>query len=389
MNRDERLVIVGGGPAGLSTVRAYREAGGRGRVRILASEPYPPYRRPPLTKEYLRGETSRDELPMQGRNWYEENNIELHLSTESTGLDTERMVVQTEDGEFPYDACVLATGSEPFRLPVPGADDPEILLMRTVEDSTRLQERLEKGNRAVVVGSGFIGCEAAASLSMRGMTVTMISQENVPQEARLGEEAGNRIFSWLQDYGVEAHFGASLESIERDNGDFVVNFEGGSVTADTVLFGTGVKARTELAEEAGLEVESGGIVTDSSMRTGAPGVFAAGDISYAYNESAGRHLHVEHWGEALNHGQVAGTIIAGGEAAWSVAPGFWSTIGEHTLKHVAWGDGWDSAELVDHGEGAFTVWYGWEGICVGVLAHGRDEDYERGRKLVESGSSLP
>jgi NAD(P)H-nitrite reductase large subunit len=326
---------------------------------------------------------------MQDHRWYQENKIELRLSTASTGLDRERMVVSTEVGEFPYDVCVLATGSEPLLLPVPGADDPEILMMRTIENSTRLQKRIRQGSRAVVVGSGFIGCEAAASLSMQGVEVAMISLENIPQETRLGNETGERILSWLEGHGVEMHFGVGLESIERENDTFKVNFEGGSAVAEAVLFGTGVEARTELAEKAGLEVEKGGIVTDSSMRTSVPGIFAVGDISYAFNESAGRHLHVEHWGEALNHGQVAGTVIAGGEANWSVAPGFWSTIGEHTLKYVAWGDGWDEANLVDHDDGAFTVWYGQEGVCVGVLTHGCDGDYERGRELVESGSPLP
>ena len=389
MNRNERLVIVGGGPAGLSTARAYRESGGRGRVEILASEPYPPYRRPPLTKEYLRGGIPHDELPMQDARWYKENAVELRLSTRATGLDPEQRLVHTENGDFAYDACVLATGSEPLRLPVPGADDPEILVMRTIEDSSRLRGRVEKESRAVVVGSGFIGCEAAASLCMRGVEVVLISLENIPQEARLGEAVGSHLLSWLQDYGVQTHFGTGLESIERENGDFVVNFASGSVEAATVLFGVGVAARTDLAEEAGLEVKRDGIVTDSSMHTSAPGVFAIGDISYAYNESAGRHLHVEHWGEALNHGQVAGTVIAGGEAAWDVAPGFWSTIGEHTLKYVAWGDGWDDANLVEHKKWSFYGWYGREGVCVGVLTHGRDEDYERGRELVESGSPLP
>lgn len=389
MNRDEHIVIVGGGPAGLSTARAYREAGGRGAVKILASEPYPPYRRPPLTKEYLRGEISREELPIQNHDWYDENEVELHLTTKATHLDRERMVIETEDGEFSYDTCVLATGSEPVRLPVPGAEDPEILVMRTAENSSRLQERLQEDSRVVIVGSGFIGCEAAASLSMRGTKVTMISLENIPQEARLGDEAGNHILSWLENHDIDTNFGVGLESIERNDDEFTVNFEGGSVKADTVLFGTGVKARTELAESAGLNVEKGGIIADSSMRTSAPGVFAVGDISYAYNESAGRHLHVEHWGEALNHGRVAGTVIAGGEATWDVAPGFWSTIGDRTLKYVAWGDGWDEAKVEEHGDGAFTVWYAQENICVGVLTHGADENYERGRELVESGSRLP
>jgi 3-phenylpropionate/trans-cinnamate dioxygenase ferredoxin reductase component len=150
-----------------------------------------------------------------------------------------------------------------------------------------------------------------------------------------------------------------------------------------VLLGTGVAPRTGLAEEAGLEV-GGGVVTNSSMRTSAPGIFAVGDIARAYNESAGRHLSVEHWGDALEHGRIAGTVISGGEAAWSMAPGFWSTIGDKTIKYWAWGDGWDEQSFESNGE-AFTVWYGKEGALVGVLSHNSDEDYERGRGLIERG----
>lgn len=386
---NERVVIVGGGPAGLSTARAYRESGGQGRVTILAAEDTPPYRRPPLTKEYLRGEIPKEELPMQPSQWFDNNNVELRLSTQVSSLHPENKIVRVGDEEIPYDVCILATGSEPIRLPVPGGDDPEIMVMRTLEDSTRLQKNIGPGRRAIVVGSGFIGCEAAASLSMRGVEVAMVSLERVPQEARLGEEVGERIFSWLREYGIETHFEASVEEVRRDEDGFTVVTGAGEVSGGSVLFGVGVKSRTTLAEEAGLEVERGGVVTDASMRTSAPGVFAVGDISFANNTTAGRHLHVEHWGEALNHGRVAGTVIAGGEATWDVAPGFWSTIGDKTLKYVAWGDGWDEVRFEDHANGAFTAYYGLEGVCVGVLTHGRDEDYENGRKMVEIEARLP
>ena len=391
MNQRERVVIVGGGPAGLATARAYRLAGGSGSVTILTTEPYPPYNRPPLTKDYLRGETPREDLWLEPPGWFEENAVDLRLATNVHSLDRDRRVVETENGEFPYDVCVLATGSEPIRLPVPGAEDEDILVMRTIENSTRLRSRVGEESRVVAVGSGFIGCEAAASLSMRGARVTMVSLEERPQMERLGEEVANRIEAWLEGYGVELRLGAGIEKIERENGGYEVGIKGGNgVSAETVLFGTGVRPRTEIAEKAGLEIVDGsGIVSDSSMRTSAPGVFAVGDISFAYNEAAGRRLHVEHWGEALNHGKVAGTVIAGGEAVWSVAPGFWSTIGEQKLKYVAWGDGFDDARFVDHDNGAFTCWYGNEGICVGVLTHDHDEDYERGRELVESGAPLP
>ena len=388
MNPNERLMIVGGGPSGLSTARAYREAGGRGRVTILAAEPYPPYQRPPLTKDYLRGEMPREELFLEVDEWYEENAVELELSTGVIALDRERRIVETERGEeASYDACVLATGSEPIGIPVPGADDPEILVMRTIENSARLQERVGRGSSAVVVGSGFIGCEAAASLSLRGAEVALISLEELPQEERLGEEVGGRIKGWLEDYHVDLHLGESLESVERRDGGYEIDLQGGAtIRTETILFGTGVRPRTQLAREAGLEVKRG-VVTDSSMRTSAPGIFAVGDIAQAYNESAGRHLSVEHWGDALEHGRIAGTVIAGGEAAWEMAPGFWSTIGDKTIKYWAWGDGWDDLLFEDRGE-SFVVRYGKDGVLVGVLTHGSDEVYEEGRELIESGAPL-
>jgi 3-phenylpropionate/trans-cinnamate dioxygenase ferredoxin reductase component len=384
VNRGEHLVIVGGGPAGLATARAYRHSRGKARVTILSSEAYAPYNRPPLTKEYLRGEASREDLPIQDDAWYGENDVDLRLRTIVASVNRDGRTVDLDDGEeLSYDVCVLATGSEPIRLPIPGADDPEILVMRTVENSTRLQDRVGEGDRAVVVGSGFIGCEAAASLALRGAEVTLISLEESPQRERLGREAGERIEGWLRDYGVDLRLGASLESIRRADDGYELSVEGDTVTTGTVLFGTGVAPRTRLAKEAGLEVD-GGVVTDSSMRTSAPGIFAVGDIAWAYNDSAGRHLSVEHWGDALEHGRIAGTVISGGEAAWGMAPGFWSTIGDKTIKYWAWGDGWDERTFESDGE-AFTVWYGKEGTLVGVLSHDSDDDYERGRGLIERG----
>jgi NADPH-dependent 2,4-dienoyl-CoA reductase/sulfur reductase-like enzyme len=393
MNQSDRIVIVGGGPGGFSTARAYRQAGGRGQVILISAESYPPYNRPPLTKEYLRDEIERDQLPIESAEWFEENNVELRLATTVKSLDRDRRVVETEDGEVPYDSLVLATGSEPIRIPIPGADDPEILVMRTIENSERLKSRVGEGSRAVVVGSGFIGCEAAASLSLRGAEVTLISLEEGPQRERLGEDVSERIEGWLEGYGVKLYLGTRVEGIERKNGGFQITVEGGeTVVAGTVLFGTGVEPRTRLAEEAGLEIEEGGIVTDSSMRTSAPGIFAVGDIVFAMNKSAGSRQKIEHWGDALEHGRIAGTVLAGGEAVWTMAPGFWSTIGDKTLKYWAWSRGWDEAkfENKDGAEGeAFTVWYGKEGVTVGVLAHNADEDYEEGRALIEQGAPLP
>jgi NADPH-dependent 2,4-dienoyl-CoA reductase/sulfur reductase-like enzyme len=264
--------------------------------------------------------------------------------------------------------------------------------MRTVEDSTRLSRLAGEGASVVIVGSGFIGCEAAASLAMRGTEVTVVSLDDLPQGGLLGEETGQRIRGWLEGYGVRLRMSAEVREISQTSEGFEIALaDGERLPADAVLLGTGASPRLELAEKAGLTVEPGGILTDASMRTEAPGVYAVGDISYAYNPAAGRRLHVEHWGEALNMGEVAGTVMAGGEAQWDTAPGFWSTIGERTIKYTAWGDGFDRAHLVEHdaADESFTVWYEREGICVGVLTHNFDEDYEKGRKLVESGSPMP
>ena len=200
-----------------------------------------------------------------------------------------------------------------------------------------------------MIGSGFIGCEAAASLAMRGLARDARLRRGHPARARLGEEAGRRITGWLEELGV------TLPA--RRRGDRRARREP-TRPPTLILMAAGVQAARGARGDAGLDVETGGSWSTSSMRTRADGVYAAGDVAFAHNAAAGRQLAVEHWGEALNMGEVAGRTIAGEDAQWDVAPGFWSTIGEHTLKYVAWGDGFDETRVVDHGGGAWTVWYG-------------------------------
>jgi 3-phenylpropionate/trans-cinnamate dioxygenase ferredoxin reductase component len=379
------LVIVGGGAAGLATARAYRDASGDGRVTMLTAEPDAPYVRPLLSKGLLRGET--DEAALEEDAWYVNHDVDLRREAEVEAIDPERRRLRLAGGEeLAFDSCVLATGSEPVRPPFPGADDPDVLTLRSLHDAWVLRSRAEEAHSAIVIGSGFIGCEAAASLSMRGLRVTLVSDEHAVHAARLGAEAGRRITDWLVELGVSLRLGAPVESA----GPNVVRTPGAPANeADLVLLAVGVRPRVQLAEAAGLATEGGRVVTDEHMRTSAPGVYAVGDIAFASNVAAGRRLRVEHWGEATNHGKAAGTHAAGGEAPWSTAPGFLSTIGTRTLKQVAWGDGYDEARMVVHPGGAFTVWYGADGTTVGVLTHESDDDYERGRELIEQGRPLP
>ncbi len=370
------LLVAGGGPAGHSAARGYREAGGEGEVVLVGAEPHRPYRRPPLTKEYLRGEAGPEALPLEDEDWYAGQGVTLRLGERVTGLDPEAGTATTESGpEIAFERCVLATGARPAG---PGG----VRVMRTREHSDALRAA---GNTVAVVGSGFIGCEAAASLALTGREVTLVSDEPMPQSRRLGGEVGVRIAAWLEDTGVRLRMASPMESLDLSG----VTLEGGErIAADTVVSALGIEPAVEPAEAAGLELDEGRIACDEAGRTSAPGVFAAGDVARLHHPLADRRLSVEHWGDALAQGGVAGRAAAGDEqVAWTEVPGFWSTIGRQTLKQAAWGDGHDTVRLEEHGD-AWTAWLLRDGRCVGVLTHQRDEDYERGRGLVADGARL-
>lgn len=377
-------MIVGGGPAAQAAAGAYREAGGGGSVTILAREPDPPYERPPLTKGFLRGESGREALPLVDAGWYAERAIELRTGAEVAELDLVAGDVWTRNGEaISFDRLLLATGADPMVPPIPGAGIAAVQTVRRIRDSERLAE-LERGDGVLVVGSGFIGCEAAASLALRGAEVTMATMEAAPQVERLGPEVAAELTGWLESLGVEILPEVELESI-RPAGDRSARArfaDGEERVADRVLLALGVERNDGLAAAAGVAVEDG-VQVGPNMESVDPRLLAAGDVAFAFNVAAGRRLRVEHWGEALNMGEVAGRTMAGEEAAWAVAPGFWSEIGNRTLKYAGWGDGWEESRFEPGEEGAFACWYGRGGELVGVAAHLDDAAYERGRELIE------
>lgn len=382
------LVVIGGGPAGHSAATAYRKAGGAGPVVIISADGAPPYERPPLSKDFLRGETEQDELPMESPEFYRDNSIELWLNDPAVALDLASGVVRTRSGATAaFTTCVLATGCEPTVLPVPGGDHPDVLALRSLAQGRLLRGRAEWASSAVVIGSGFIGCEAAASLAGRGLAVTVLSTEELPQLQRLGRDAAKRIAGWLTDAGVRLVGGAEVAAIE--DGTVVRTTDGRSFTADLVLTAAGVQPLGELAERAGLATQDGRVLVDERMTTSDPRVYSAGDVALAQNTVAGRRLAVEHWGEALRMGEIAGTNAAGGDDAWSEVPGFWSEIGEESLKYSAWGDGYDRADLVEHDDNGFTIWYFDHETVVGVLTSDADEDYERGGELIAAKATIP
>ncbi|EOD65271.1 NAD(P)/FAD-dependent oxidoreductase [Amycolatopsis vancoresmycina] len=379
----ENLVVIGSGPAGVSAVRAYREAGGAGEVRLLSADADPPYERPPLSKEFLRGEAGLSPID---EDFAKIHDVTVTLDDPVTELGEDR--VRTASGAVHgFTTCLLATGAEPVRPGIPGADHRDVRTLRSAADSRALRAAASGVRSAIVVGAGFIGCEAAVSLSRLGLQVTVVCPDDVPQEKRLGRDAGRFLLRWLKAEGVSVLRGTKLLAVEgghRIRTDLVPVLDAG-----VVVLATGVRPRTELAEAAGIALEQGRIRTDEHLRTSRPGVLAAGDVALAYNPAAGRALAVEHWGEGLAMGEVAGRTAAGQDAAWAEVPGFWSVIGDRVLKYAAWGDGFDRAHPRPRDDGGFTVWYERDGRTVGVLTHEADEDYERGQDLVRRGAPVP
>jgi 3-phenylpropionate/trans-cinnamate dioxygenase ferredoxin reductase subunit len=379
------LLIVGGGPAGLAAARGYRGAGGAGRVAIVSDEQRMPYERPPLTKELLRGESCESALPLESEAWLDEQAIDL-IGGRVVALDPDvRGVVLSGGRELAYAHCLLATGAEPTRLPVPGADHPRVRVVRTLDHLRDLVVRIGDSASVVVIGSGFIGCEIASSLRIRGHPVALVSDEPAPNVGRLGEQAGAVLREWLADDGVELHLGTAVERITPHDGAASVVAGGQPIAGQVVVMAAGVSPRAELAVQAGLNLDDGAIPVDAAMRTEREGLLAAGDVCKAHNLSAGRSLRVEHWGDALGQGEIAGRTAAGAQAGWDEVPGFWSTIGQRTLKYAAWGDGYDASRFEPHADGGFTAWYGQRGRLVGVLTYEADRDYERGGSEIAQG----
>ncbi|MFP5071938.1 NAD(P)/FAD-dependent oxidoreductase [Pseudonocardia nantongensis] len=373
------LLVVGGGPAAHSAAIAYREQGGEGSVLVVSDDDTPPYFRPALTKDHLRGESSEAELLLAPDR---PDGVEIRTGRTVGTLSPAEYRARLDDGTtIDYRQCVLATGATPTQLPVPGAENG--LYLRYLADARTLHERIGPARSVVVVGSGFIGCEAAVSMVRRGLEVTVCSNERNPQATRLGDAVGDRLAEWLRAEGVRFRSGAEVTGIESTTDRQVVHVrDGDPAGADVVLVAAGITPRAGLAAEAGVPVEQDRVVVDEHMRSTVDGVLAAGDVALARNAAAGRHLAVEHWGEAEAMGRIAGTTAAGGDAVWDSPPGFWTEIGDRVLKYAAWGDGFDEVALATHGDGGFTAWYQRAGLLVGVATHLADDDFERGADLV-------
>jgi 3-phenylpropionate/trans-cinnamate dioxygenase ferredoxin reductase subunit len=320
------FVIVGASLAGAKAAETLRREGFDGRIVLIGAETARPYERPPLSKGYLNGTESREKAFVHEEGWYGSNDVELILGMEATDLDTGTHTL-TLGGFEPlhYDKLLIATGSRPRQLDVPGADLSGVRYLRTIFDSDALVEHLQPGVRVVIVGAGWIGLETAAAAVNRGASALVVEMDSLPLRRVLGDEVAGIFANLHRAHGVDFRFESGVSELIGEVGSLsgVRLSDGTEVPADLAILGVGIVPNVELAARAGLEVDNG-IVTDAALRTSAPDVYACGDVASSFNPLLGKRIRVEHWANALNGGPAAAKSMLGQEVAYDRVPYFFS-----------------------------------------------------------------
>ena len=343
------FVIVGASLAGAKAAEELRTQGFDGRVVLLGAESERPYERPPLTKDYLRGESGREKVYVHAAGFYAENDIELETATAVTAIDPVGARVTLEDGRaLEFDRLLLATGAQPRRISSDGATLDGVYYLRTLADCDVLRERLDRGGRVVVVGVGWIGSEFAASARQRGLDVTVVDPLSLPNERIFGSEIGAFYRNVHVKHGVEMVLGEGVEALVGETTVKAVRTSGGrEIACDFVVVGIGVVPRVELAEAAGLTVDNGILVSDA-LETSAPNVFAAGDVARAEHPFYGERIRLEHWANALNQGPAAARSMLGQTTSYDRIPYFYSDQYDVGMEYSGYAPKWD--EVVFRGE---------------------------------------
>jgi 3-phenylpropionate/trans-cinnamate dioxygenase ferredoxin reductase component len=382
-------LLIGGGLAAANCARWLREEGGEGSILLVGRESDPPYNRPPLTKGYLQGKESREEVLFRPHEWWDEQNIELMLRTSVMKLDaSERVARLSTKDEIEFGNVLLATGSNVRRLRVDGCELDGIHYIRAFGNSEALRAEAERAERVVVIGGSYIGTEVAASLTAaHGAKCTILMLEDVTLERQFGKEVGGYFQGVLEQHGVEVHGGEELERFEGsgDRVDKVVTKSGREVDCDLVVIGAGVTPDISLAKGAGLEIgEAGGVLCSAQLESSVPGIFAAGDICEYDSPVHGRYMRIEHWDVAFNQGKTAALNMLGRGVEHDVVPYFFSDLADwSSMEYVGPGSG----EPVVRGSlkgGDFTAFYVDDGRVTAALTVGRSDDLEHAKRLIVS-----
>jgi 3-phenylpropionate/trans-cinnamate dioxygenase ferredoxin reductase subunit len=385
--RDVEFLLIGGFAAG-HCASELRKGGAEGNILLAGRESEPPYERPPLTKEYLRGEAKREDAYVHEPSWYEENGVELLKKTNVMSLDAEARTAKLQGGdEVSFGKALIATGANVNILRPEGAALEGIHYMRAFGNSDSIRDGAEAADHVVLIGGSYIGCEVAASLTAKGKSCTIVMMEEVALSRTFGDEPGRWFHELLESKGIEIIGGESLAAFEGDGRvQAVVTESGRTVEGDMVVVGAGVKPDTMLAEGAGLEVDNG-IVCDQRLESSVEGIYAAGDVCSYDSVVHGRRLRVEHWDVGFNQGQYVARAMLGKQEPYDVVPYFFSDLADWAgLEYVGPHEKYD--ELVWRGDrdaGEFSVFYIDGGRVAGALSVGRSEDIEHARRLLVDG----
>jgi NADPH-dependent 2,4-dienoyl-CoA reductase/sulfur reductase-like enzyme/nitrite reductase/ring-hydroxylating ferredoxin subunit len=337
-----QIVIVGGGAAGFAAAEMLRRQEFRGNIMMLSQESAAPVDRPNLSKDYLAGSAPEDWLPLRPDHYYAEAGIDLRLNSDVRSIDPKARNLVTAGGEvIPYDRLLLATGAEPVHLPIPGANQPHVHVLRSVADSRAIIASANGARRAVVIGASFIGLEVAASLRARNIEVHVVGLERLPMERVLGPEMGEFVRTLHEQHGVVFHLGDSVLAIENKRASLK---SGGVLEADLVVIGVGVRPRLALAEQAGLALDRG-VLVNGYLETSSSGIYAAGDIARWPDPHSGQNIRVEHWVVAERQGQTAARNMLGQREAFDAVPFFWSQHYDVPINYVGFAEQWDDIEI--------------------------------------------
>jgi len=345
VNAPARIVIVGGGAAGFAAAEMLRRRGFGGGIVMLSQDAASPVDRPNLSKDYLAGSAPEDWVPLRSHEFYAENDIELQLNAEVVGIDTKmHQVIVAGRENLTYDRLLLATGAEPVRLPIPGADQAHVHTLRSLADCRSIIEGAKGARRALVIGASFIGLETAAALRARDIEVHVVAPEQRPMERVLGPQIGDFVRALHEEHGVAFHLQDTVTAID---GRRATLKSGGVLETDLVIVGVGVRPRLALAAQAGLAIDRG-VVVDSYLETSVRGVYAAGDIARWPDPHSGQSIRVEHWVVAERQGQTAACNMLGLRAKFDAVPFFWSQHYDVPINYIGHAEQWD--EIVIDGD---------------------------------------
>jgi NADPH-dependent 2,4-dienoyl-CoA reductase/sulfur reductase-like enzyme len=337
----DKVVIVGGGAAGFAAAEMLRREAFQGAITMLSSDASPPVDRPNLSKDYLAGAAPEDWLPLRPDDFYADNNIDLKVGTNVLEVDTAaREVVIEGGGRLAFDQLLLATGAEPVRLAIPGADQPHVLTLRSLADCRAIIKQAEGARRALVVGASFIGLEAAAALRARGIEVHVVAPEQVPMARILGPEMGAFVRALHEQHGVVFHLGEGVTAFEGKNAIFQ---SGRKLEVDLVVVGIGVRPRLTVAERSGLTLDQG-VAVNAYLETNVPGIYAGGDIARWPAPQFG-NIRVEHWVVAERQGKTVARNMLGRREKFDAVPNFWSQHYDIPINYVGHATRWDAIEI--------------------------------------------